>query len=375
MKKKVVIGMSGGVDSAVGAYLLKQQGYEVIGLFMRNWDSMTNNDILGNENINQSICPQEQDYLDAKRSAEIIGIELIRVDFIQEYWDDVFQSFIQEYKEGITPNPDILCNKYIKFDRMLRYAFNELGADYLATGHYARIIDGELYTAIDKEKDQSYFLSQLSAEQLEKVLFPLGNYLKTDIRKIANSINLNVAKKKDSTGICFIGERNFTKFLQNYIPAAPGKILDIETKQEIGKHYGVMYYTIGQRKGLNLGGMKEPYFLAAKNIDKKIIYVAPLSKEEKYLYSDSLEAINLNLNTNNFKINNLSAKFRYRQKSIIVKVEFDILNKRAKVNYENQLSITPGQYVVFYDENKCIGSAKIFNVFRKGNKINLLDFE
>lgn len=373
-KTKVVIGMSGGVDSAVSAYLLKQQGYEVIGLFMRNWDSFANNDILGNEKISQNICPQEQDYNDALEAARIIGIPLKRVDFIKEYWDFVFKNFIKEYSLGRTPNPDILCNKFIKFDLMLNYALNNLEADFLATGHYAQVINGELFKGVDENKDQSYFLSQLTKKQLSKVLFPLGQIKKDEVRKIANLINLNVANKKDSTGICFIGERDFDKFLQNYIPAQPGKIIDIKTQQELGKHNGVMYYTIGQRKGLNLGGMKEPYFLAAKNIDEKIIYVAPSSLEKEYLHSNSLEAIDVNINTNNFDINNLSAKFRYRQKDSIIKVKYLSSNK-LKVSFENQLAITPGQQIVLYDGEKCIGGGTINKIFKDDVEIDLLNYK
>ncbi len=375
-KKRVIIGMSGGVDSAVSAYLLKQQGYEVIGLFMRNWDSMLNNDILGNEKISQDICPQEQDYEDAKKASEIIGIELKRIDFIKEYWDYVFQNFIDEYSKGRTPNPDILCNKFIKFDKMLNYAFNELNGDYLATGHYAKLIDGQLYKANDENKDQSYFLSQLSSKQLEKVIFPLSNLTKDEVRKIAKKINLNVANKKDSTGICFVGERDFDKFLQNYIPAQPGNIIDIETGKIIGKHYGVMYYTIGQRKGLNLGGMKEPYFLAAKNIENKEIFAAPISKEKKYLHSNKLFAIDLNLNTDIFDIENLSAKFRYRQKdSKIFNVKIEKNNKTIWVEYDDQLAITPGQQIVLYENNKCVGGAVIDKVFQNDKEINLFSYK
>ena len=375
LKKRVVIGLSGGVDSAVAAYLLKKAGYDVVGLFMRNWDSMANNDILGNEAISQSICPQEQDYLDAQKAAQIIGIELKRVDFIKEYWDDVFSNFLSEYQKGRTPNPDILCNKYIKFDQMLNYAFNQLNADFLATGHYAKMIDGKLFQASDLEKDQSYFLAQLSAKQLEKVIFPLADLNKKTVREIAQSINLNVANKKDSTGICFIGERNFEKFLSNYLPAMPGDIIDLETKKVIGKHHGIMYYTIGQRKGLNLGGMEQPYFLAAKNIEQKIIYVAPLAKMDYYLASDALMAIDLNLNCTDFNINNLSAKFRYRQQSVPVKVEFDLANQKAFVKYNSQLAITPGQQVVFYDGNQCIGGATIDQIYQNGNLVDILNFK
>ena len=374
-KKRVVVGLSGGVDSAVSAYLLKTAGYDVIGLFMRNWDSMANNDILGNETISQNICPQEQDYLDAQEAAKIIGIELKRIDFIKEYWDDVFINFLDEYQKGRTPNPDILCNKYIKFNKMLNYAFEKLNADFLATGHYAQNIDGKLFQAKDSDKDQTYFLAQLSSEQLKNVLFPLGNLTKQEVRDIATKINLNVAQKKDSTGICFIGERNFQKFLSNYLPAMPGQIIDLETKKVIGKHYGVMYYTIGQRKGLNLGGMKQPYFLAAKNIEEKILYVAPLDKMDQYLSSDCLVAINLNLNTNHFNYDNLWAKFRYRQESVKVNVEFDLNKQQVVVKYQNQLAITPGQQVVFYDGNQCIGGAEIDQIYLKNNLIDILNLK
>ena len=374
-KKRVVVGLSGGVDSAVSAYLLKTAGYDVIGLFMRNWDSMANNDILGNETISQNICPQEQDYLDAQEAAKIIGIELKRIDFIKEYWDDVFINFLDEYQKGRTPNPDILCNKYIKFNKMLNYAFEKLNADFLATGHYAQNIDGKLFQAKDSDKDQTYFLAQLNSEQLKNVLFPLGNLTKQEVRDIATKINLNVAQKKDSTGICFIGERNFQKFLSNYLPAIPGQIIDLETKKVIGKHYGVMYYTIGQRKGLNLGGMKQPYFLAAKNIEEKILYVAPLDKIDQYLSSDCLIAINLNLNTNHFNHDNLWAKFRYRQESVKVNVEFDLNKQQAVVKYQKQLAITPGQQVVFYDGNQCIGGAEIDKIFSKNNLIDILNLK
>ena len=374
-KKRVVVGLSGGVDSAVSAYLLKTAGYDVIGLFMRNWDSMANNDILGNETISQNICPQEQDYLDAQEAAKIIGIELKRIDFIKEYWDDVFINFLDQYQKGRTPNPDILCNKYIKFNKMLNYAFEKLNADFLATGHYAQNIDGKLFQAKDSDKDQTYFLAQLNSEQLKNVLFPLGNLTKQEVRDIATKINLNVAQKKDSTGICFIGERNFQKFLSNYLPAMPGQIIDLETKKVIGNHYGVMYYTIGQRKGLNLGGMKQPYFLAAKNIEEKILYVAALDKMDQYLSSDCLIAINLNLNTDNFNHNNLWAKFRYRQESVKVNVEFDLNKQQAIVKYEKQLAITPGQQVVFYDGSQCIGGAEIDQIYLKNNLIDILNLK
>ena len=249
MSKKVVIGLSGGVDSSVAAILLKEQGYEVIGLFMRNWDSTINNDYLGNPNLNESICPQEQDYNDALKVADKIGISLYRIDFIKEYWDDVFTYFLDELKKGRTPNPDIMCNKYIKFSAFVKEA-KRLGADYIATGHYAKMENGRLMRSKEKNKDQTYFLSQLSKEQLENVIFPLGDIEnKSEVREIAKKYDLVTASKKDSTGICFIGERNFKNFLKNYLPSKEGDMVNIDTNKIVGKHQGLMYYTIGQRKG------------------------------------------------------------------------------------------------------------------------------
>ncbi|OAB48736.1 tRNA 2-thiouridine(34) synthase MnmA [Mycoplasmopsis gallinarum] len=362
MAKKVILGMSGGVDSSVAAYLLQQDGYDVEGLFMRNWDSLANNDILGNEDINQNICPQEQDYQDALKVANQLGIKLHRVDFIQEYWNNVFENFISEYKKGRTPNPDILCNKYIKFNAFANYAFNNLKADFIAMGHYADVKDGHLYRAKDQDKDQTYFLAQLSHEQLKKVIMPLAKYTKTEIREIAKKLNLATAVKKDSTGICFIGERNFTQFLQNYIPAQEGKIVDITTQKEVGTHVGSFYYTLGQRKGLNLGGMSEPHYVCGRDVQKNILYVAPNS-DLSYLTSDSLMASNLNLNNTNYNPNNLTAKFRYRQMDIPVTIEI-LDNNFIKVNYPNgSQAVTPGQQVVLYDGDKCLGGAIIEKIY------------
>ncbi|MGL5522050.1 MAG: tRNA 2-thiouridine(34) synthase MnmA [Metamycoplasmataceae bacterium] len=371
MKKiKVAVGLSGGVDSAVTALLLKNEGYDVVGVFMRNWDSSLNNDIFGNKDINNKNCPQELDYKDAQETAKILGIEIKRIDFIKEYWDDVFMNFIEEYKLGRTPNPDINCNKYIKFDRLLNYVINELKCDFLATGHYVRKIDNLLYKGIDNLKDQSYFLAQLSLEQVSKSLFPLGNFTKKQVRQMAEEAKLNVYQKKDSTGICFIGERKFDKFLENYIPAQPGNIVDIKTNKIIGKHNGVMYYTIGQRKGLNLGGLDQPYFLVAKNIEKKILYAAA-SSEDSYLLSNKLKATNLNLFTNDFDENNLSAKFRYRQNDVKVKIK--ILNENEiEIEYDPFLAITPGQQVVVYENDKLIAGAIIDKIFWNNKEIKLI---
>ena len=239
--KTVVIGMSGGVDSSVAAILLKKAGYNVIGLFMRNWDSTINNDYLGNPNLNNNICPQEQDYNDALEVCRKINIPLHRVDFVKEYWDFVFTYFLEELKKGRTPNPDVMCNKYIKFDLFVKEA-KKLGADYIATGHYARLIDGKLAKAVDKNKDQSYFLAYVNKDIFKDVLFPLGEIEKPEVRKIASEYGLVTASKKDSTGICFIGERNFTQFLENYLPNIPGDIVNIDTGEVLGKHIGLMYY-------------------------------------------------------------------------------------------------------------------------------------
>ena len=295
MSKKVVIGLSGGVDSSVAAILLKEQGYDVIGLFMRNWDSTINNDFLGNPNLNESICPQEQDYNDALKVADKIGIPLYRIDFIKEYWDDVFTYFLDELKKGRTPNPDIMCNKYIKFSAFVKEA-KRLGADYIATGHYAKMENGRLMRSKEKNKDQTYFLSQLSKEQLENVIFPLGDIEnKSEVREIAKKYDLVTASKKDSTGICFIGERNFKNFLKNYLPSREGNMVNIDTDKVVGKHQGLMYYTIGQRKGLDIGGTKEKLFVVGKNLDKNILYVAEW-EDNKYLYSNGaiIEDINFN---------------------------------------------------------------------------------
>ncbi|QNM93383.1 tRNA 2-thiouridine(34) synthase MnmA [Mycoplasma sp. Pen4] len=371
MAKRVVIGMSGGVDSSVAAYLLKQQGYEVVGLFMRNWDSIVNNDVLGNEDITQDICPQEKDYQDALSVAKALDIPLHRVDFVKEYWDNVFENFIEEYKKARTPNPDILCNKYIKFNAFAKYAFNELKADFIAMGHYADVREGHLYRAKDQDKDQTYFLAQLTHEQLEKVIMPLAKLTKPEIREIATKLGLITADKKDSTGICFIGERNFGLFLQNYIPAQDGDTVDITTGKVIGRHVGCFYYTIGQRKGLNLGGMAEPYYVCGHDVHQNILFVAPLSRPE-YLISNNLIASNLTLNNTDYDSNNLSAKFRYRQKDIKVSIEL-LPNNKVKVFYpETSSAVTPGQQVVLYDGDKCIGGATIDEIFMDDKKLDYI---
>lgn len=363
--KKVVIGMSGGVDSSVAAILLKEQGYDVIGLFMRNWDSTINNDILGNPDLDGDICPQEKDYNDALEVCKKIKIPLHRIDFVKEYWDYVFTYFLDELKKGRTPNPDIMCNKYIKFDYFVREA-ERLGADYIATGHYARREGNFLIRAVDDNKDQTYFLSQLSQEQLSNVLFPIGNMKKEKVREIALKYDLITAKKKDSTGICFIGERNFRNFLKNYLPNLPGKIINIETKEVLGEHIGLMYYTIGQRKGLEIGGTKDKLFVVGKKLEDNILYVSE-GEDNPYLYSDSCIVEQVNFNCD-LRPTICTAKFRYRQKDNEVTLTY-LDDGTIRVNYKGIKSVTPGQACVFYKGDICLGGGIIKEVCKDGQKL------
>ena len=356
--KTVVVGISGGVDSSVAALLLKEQGYNVIGLFMRNWDASINNDIAGNPTLNENICPQEQDYNDALNICNSLSIPLHRVDFVKEYWDYVFTYFLDELKKGRTPNPDIMCNKYIKFDMFIKEA-KKLGADYIATGHYAQIKDGILLRAVDRNKDQTYFLSQLSHKQLENVLFPIGHLDKPTVREIAKKNNLITASKKDSTGICFIGERNFSKFLTNYLPNIPGDIINIETKEVMGKHIGLMYYTIGQRRGLNIGGTEDRMFVVKKDLDKNILYIA-IGDENKYLFSNTAVIEDFNFLTDE-RPSKCTCKFRYRQPDINTEVEY-LDNNMLRLNYVKSKAVTPGQFCVLYDGDICLGGGIIKEV-------------
>ena len=365
---KVIVGMSGGVDSSVAALLLLKQGYEVEGLFMRNWDTSLNGDFLGNPDLNNDICPQEQDYNDALKVCEKLNIKLHRIDFVKEYWDYVFTYFLDELKKGRTPNPDIMCNKYIKFDMFAKEA-KKLGADYIATGHYAKIKDGKLYKAVDKNKDQTYFLSQVSKKQFENVLFPLGELTKPEVRKIAKENDLITARKKDSTGICFIGERNFKHFLENYLPNQPGDIVNIETNKTLGKHEGLMYYTIGQRRGLNIGGTKERLFVAGKDLDNNILYVAE-GDENKYLLSTKALIEEVNLLDELPK--KCQAKFRYRQQDNDIETEI-IDDTHILVKYPQGIkAVTPGQACVLYNKDECLGGGIIKEVYNENGKIEYL---
>ena len=364
--EKVVIGMSGGVDSSVAAYVLKEQGYEVIGLFMRNWDSMINSDIEGNPNLNDNICPQEQDYNDALEVCKKLDIPLHRVDFVKEYWDYVFTYFLEELKKGRTPNPDLMCNKYIKFDLFIKEA-KKLGANYIATGHYARIEGNRLLRATDLNKDQTYFLAQLTPDQLKDVLFPIGNLTKPEVRKIAEEQDLATAKKKDSTGICFIGERNYQKFISNYLKPNPGDIIDVKTGEKIGTHTGLMNYTIGQRRNVGISGNKDKHFVVGKNVEKNILYVA-FGKDPEELYSDACLIDNVNFICSS-RHTFCSAKFRYRGEDVPVILEY-LENNEILVKYPDKAkSVTPGQACVLYLGEQCLGSGIIKTVYKNNEKL------
>ena len=359
---RVVVGMSGGVDSSVAALLLKQQGYDVIGIFMKNWDDT---DEFG-------VCTATDDYEDVIRVCNQIGIPYYAVNFEKQYWDKVFTYFLDEYKAGRTPNPDVMCNKEIKFKAFLEHALN-LGADYLATGHYAQVEDrdGErkMLRGLDENKDQTYFLNQLDQSQLEKVMFPIGNLEKSRVRELAMEANLATATKKDSTGICFIGERNFKEFLGNYLPAQPGNMETFSGELK-GKHDGLMYYTIGQRQGLGIGGSGEPWFVVGKDLKRNVLLVEQGFHNE-LLYSDSITAVNISFVSDRPKPETFecTAKFRYRQPDNKVTVKL-LEDGTAKVMFKEPIrAITPGQAVVFYDGDECLGGGTIDEVFKDGSKL------
>ncbi|MBG9982074.1 tRNA 2-thiouridine(34) synthase MnmA [Aerococcaceae bacterium DSM 111020] len=356
-RKRVVLGMSGGVDSSVAALLLKQQGYEVIGLFMKNWD----------DTDERGVCTATEDYEDVALVAEQLDIPYYSVNFEKEYWDRVFEYFLREYRAGRTPNPDVMCNKEVKFEAFLDYAM-DLGADYIAMGHYAQVerdSNGQvrLLRGHDNNKDQTYFLNQLNQDQLTRALFPIGHLDKSQVREIAEEAGLATAKKKDSTGICFIGERDFNEFLSSYLPNQPGKMVTLDGEVK-GEHMGLMYYTIGQRQGLGIGGSaesNEPWFVIGKDLETATLYVGQ-GYHHPNLYSDYLEATDINLIVpdewpNRFEC---TAKFRYRQPDQQVTVELDDTRTKARVIFaEPQRAITPGQAVVFYDGQECLGGGII----------------
>ena len=365
-KEKVIIGLSGGVDSSVAAYLLIQDGYDVEAVFMRNWDSATNLDFKGNPTAFDEVCEQEKDYQDAFKVAEKLGIKLHRVDFIEDYWNRVFTYFLEEYKKNRTPNPDVLCNNEIKFKAFVDYV-KRFDADYIAMGHYAQVdltgSEPKLLRAKDQNKDQTYFLSQLRSDQLKNVIFPIGHLDKKEVREIAKREGLATALKKDSTGICFIGERHFNEFLSNYLPAQPGDMRTLEGAY-VKKHSGLMNYTIGQRKGLGIGGTKdttEPWFVVGKDLKTNTLFVEP-DGNHKNLYSD--QAIITEVTWRGPKVDGkMTAKFRYRQPDQDVLVKW--LNEDTiEVSYPQGIkAVTPGQVCAFYQNEVCLGAGFIDQVF------------
>ncbi|MFV0557874.1 MAG: tRNA 2-thiouridine(34) synthase MnmA [Enterococcus sp.] len=358
---RVVVGMSGGVDSSVTALLLKEQGYDVVGIFMKNWDDTDEN----------GVCTATEDYKDVAKVAAQIGIPYYSVNFEKEYWDRVFEYFLAEYRAGRTPNPDVMCNKEIKFKAFLDYAL-ELGADYVATGHYAQVTrdeDGTVHMlrGVDQNKDQTYFLSQLSQAQLNKTMFPLGGIEKPAVRAIAERAGLATAKKKDSTGVCFIGEKNFKQFLSNYLPAKDGNMVTLDGEVK-GQHAGLMYYTIGQRQGLGIGGggqNNEPWFVIGKDLATNTLYVGQ-GFHHPALYADRLDAsvIHFTQDTKMPQEFKCTAKFRYRQQDVPVTVRL-LDGERAEVIFDEPVrAITPGQAVVFYDGMECLGGGLIDQAYK-----------
>jgi tRNA-specific 2-thiouridylase len=357
MSKNIIVGMSGGVDSSVTALQLLEQGHQVTGLFMKNWE----------EDDGTEQCTAMQDLADAQQVCDKLGIPLKTVNFAAEYWDDVFEVFLSEFKAGRTPNPDILCNKHVKFKAFLDYAIEDLGADFIATGHYARITEknGEflLLKGLDPDKEQSYFLYTLGQKQLSRTLFPIGHLHKPQIRALAKEAGFENHKKKDSTGICFIGERKFKEFLQRYLPTRPGEIHTPEGRC-IARHSGLMYYTLGQRQGLGIGGVKEapdePWYVLEKDLENNVLIVGQGHDHPMMLHT-TLEASQLDWCNNRplTKTLRCSAKTRYRQSDQACRLE-PIGSDRCKAIFDQpQRAITPGQSVVFYDGEICLGGGII----------------
>ena len=351
---KVIVGMSGGVDSSVSAWLLQQQGYQVEGLFMKNWD----------EDDGTEYCTAKEDLADAQQVCDALGIHLHTANFAAEYWDNVFEHFLEEYKAGRTPNPDILCNREIKFKAFLEYAL-VLGADLIATGHYVRRADADgqshLLKGLDANKDQSYFLHAVGGTEIGRTLFPVGELEKPEVRRIAEDNGLVTAKKKDSTGICFIGERRFKDFLKQYLPAQPGQV-ETPDGEVIGEHQGLMYHTLGQRQGLGIGGLKNhpdaPWFVAGKDLDRNVL-IAVQGTNHPLLFSDWLTSKQI------FWVNDepelparLTAKVRYRQDDQTCTLTREGETYRVEFD-EPQRAVTPGQSVVFYNGEDCLGGGVI----------------
>ncbi len=354
-QKRVVVGMSGGVDSSVTAWLLKQQGYEVIGLFMKNWE----------DDDDSEYCSTRQDWIDAASVADTLGVEIEAVNFAAEYKDRVFAEFLREYQAGRTPNPDVLCNAEIKFKAFLDHAMS-LGAEYIATGHYARVreVNGEfqLLKGMDASKDQSYFLHRLNQAQLSKTLFPLGEMPKTQVRDIAHQLGLTNAAKKDSTGICFIGERPFREFLNRYLPTHTGPMKTLDGRV-LGEHIGLSFYTYGQRKGIGIGGDKkgtgEPWFSAYKDIPSNTLYVAQ-GHDHPALLSTELLAEDASWIAGHAPSSTMiAAKTRYRQADAPCQLTVSAPDQFGLKFSEPQWAVTPGQYAVLYDGDVCLGGGVI----------------
>lgn len=368
---RVVVGMSGGVDSSVSALLLKEQGYDVVGVFMKNWD----------DTDDSGVCTATEDFEDVKRVADKIGIPYYSINFEKEYWNKVFEYFLSEYKRGRTPNPDIMCNKEIKFKSFLDFAM-KLDADYIAMGHYAKTVTDEngvvhMMRPKDGNKDQTYFLSQVTQEQLKKAIFPLADLSKPQVRMIAEQAGLATAKKKDSTGICFIGERNFKNFLSEFLPAMGGNIVTSDGRI-VGKHSGLMYYTIGQRSGLGLGGNQSscaPWFVVGKNLQKNELIVEQ-GYDSEVLYASSLDASEVSFFTglpSNDTTIHCTAKFRYRQPDVAVTVNYNKDNNTVHVEFDELArAVTPGQAIVFYDGEECLGGAIIDKAYRGNHQLQLI---
>ena len=369
---KIIVGLSGGVDSSVAAYLLQQEGHEVEGLFMRNWDSVANQDLLGNPDLANPVCAQEEDFLDAQAVADKLGIKLHRVDFIEEYWSDVFQTFLAEHEAGRTPNPDILCNKYIKFDAFIAKA-KELGAEKIAMGHYAQVVerDGKPYLlrGLDARKDQTYFLSQMPADQLSFTLFPIGALQKSEVRAIATQQGFVTADKKDSTGICFIGERHYKEFLGNYFKPNPGFIVN-ESGAIVGEHNGLMAFTIGQRRGMQIGGTKrygvEPWFVVGKVTATNTLMVAQ-GEDHPLLYANKAVVSKLNWFVNDVP-SIVTAKFRYRQQDIECTITQTLDGTLLVTMHTDVRAVTPGQAAVFYHGDVCLGGGFIDEVYMNDDR-------